>query len=86
MGLTIPVSPRLHLLGDQTELSSISKYDLVVIKLWVITGARMIWIDVQMLKSNDINHFETSWDRFLNYYWTDCTNVNVIVECLGLLF
>lgn len=40
--LTIPVSPRLCPLGDQTELSNISKYDPAVIKLGVVTAAGMI--------------------------------------------
>lgn len=42
VGLTIPVSLRLCLLGDQTELPNISKYDLAVIKLGAVTAARII--------------------------------------------
>ena len=42
VGLTIPVSLRLCLLGDQTQLPNTSKYDLVVIKLGVFTAARII--------------------------------------------
>lgn len=39
IGLTIPMSPRLCLLGDQSVLPGVLKYDFVVIKVGVITAA-----------------------------------------------
>ena len=41
-GLTIVVLQRLFLLGDQTEIPNLSKYDPVVIKLGLVTVAQMI--------------------------------------------
>lgn len=40
--MTTPVSPRLRLLEDQTDLPNISKYDVTVVKLGVVTAARVI--------------------------------------------
>lgn len=42
IGFTIPISPRLCLLGDSSVLLGISKYDLVFIKVGVITAAQVI--------------------------------------------
>ena len=40
--ITIPKSPRLCLLRDHTDLPKVSKYDLAIIKVGVITAARVI--------------------------------------------
>ena len=42
LDIEIPVSPRLCLLGDQTQLPDVSKYDFAVIKVGLITAARNI--------------------------------------------
>lgn len=42
IGLIIPLSPRLCLLGDRSVLPGVSKYDFVVIKVGVIAAARVI--------------------------------------------
>lgn len=42
LGTTVPKSPRLCLMGDQTQLPSASKYDFAVINVGVVTAARVI--------------------------------------------
>ena len=44
----VPLTPRLCLLGDQTELPNISKYDFTVMKVEVVTAA---WIILRLWKS-----------------------------------
>ncbi len=38
----VPKSPRLCLMGDQTQLPSVSKYDFAVINVGVVMAARVI--------------------------------------------
>ena len=42
LGMTIPKSPRLCLLGDRTEIPTASKYDLAVIKVGIVSAALII--------------------------------------------
>lgn len=42
MGVAVPVSPRLCLLGDQTEMPNIHKHERGVLKVGMVTAARTI--------------------------------------------
>ena len=48
LGRTLPLSPRLCLLGDRSEVPDISNYDYAVLKMGFVTASRMI---LQMWKS-----------------------------------
>ena len=42
LGRTLPLSPRLCLLGDRSEILGISKFDYAVLKTGLVTAARQI--------------------------------------------
>lgn len=42
LGVAVPVSPRLCLLGDQTEMPNISKHERGLLKVGMVTAARTI--------------------------------------------
>ena len=48
LGRTLPVSPKLCLLGDRSEVLELSKYDYAVLKTGFVTASRMI---LQLWKS-----------------------------------
>ena len=55
LGRTLPLSPRLCLLGDRTEVLDISKFEYAVLKVGCITASRQI---LQLWKSTGAPSWE----------------------------
>ena len=57
LGRTLPLSPKLCLLGDRSEVMDISIYEYAVLKVGCVTASRLI---LQLWKSAGAPNFE-SW-------------------------
>ena len=51
LGGTLPLSPKLCLLGDRSEVREVSKFDYAILKVGFITASRLI---LQLWKSTGV--------------------------------
>ena len=60
LGRVLPLSPKLCLLGDRSEVLDISTYDYAVVKVGCVTAARLI---LQLWKSAGVPSLENWRER-----------------------